>query len=115
MEYASRRSRRPCAPNAPSMTAAPSVMAAVAVQFMGPFNSKRYTGPMFKLATLLLAAVCAFAQPASSKLPKVTFTDTTLPNGLRVIISEDRYAPIYAIAISYKVGSRDERKGRTGF
>jgi zinc protease len=48
-------------------------------------------------------------------MPKVTFTDTTLDNGLRVIISEDHYAPVYAIAISYKVGSRDERKGRTGF
>src|SRR5579872_3067738 len=57
----------------------------------------------------------AMAQPAPSKIPKVAFTDTTLDNGLRVIISEDHYAPVYAIAISYKVGSRDERKGRTGF
>jgi zinc protease len=32
-----------------------------------------------------------------------------------VIISEDHYAPVYAIAISYKVGSRDEHQGRTGF
>jgi predicted Zn-dependent peptidase len=61
----------------------------------------------FVLLTLSLAA-----QP---KLPLVKFTDTTLDNGLRVIIAEDHYAPIYAIAISYKVGSRDERKGRTGF
>ncbi len=51
----------------------------------------------------------------AQQMPKVTFTDTTLDNGLRVIISEDHYAPVYAIAISYKVGSRDERKGRTGF
>jgi zinc protease len=64
-------------------------------------------------ATFILAAgAIALAQ---SKIPKVTFTDTTLDNGLRVIISEDHYAPVYAIAISYKVGSRDERKGRTGF
>jgi zinc protease len=52
---------------------------------------------------------------AAQQIPKVTFTDTTLDNGLRVIVSEDHYAPVYAIAISYKVGSRDERKGRTGF
>jgi len=45
----------------------------------------------------------------------LTFTDTTLDNGLRVIIAEDHYAPVYALAISYKVGSRDERQGRTGF
>jgi zinc protease len=64
------------------------------------------------LALLLpLAAGLLLAQ----QMPKVTFTDTTLDNGLRVIISEDHYAPVYAIAISYKVGSRDERKGRTGF
>jgi predicted Zn-dependent peptidase len=32
-----------------------------------------------------------------------------------VLISEDHYAPVYGIAVSYKVGSRDERQGRTGF
>ncbi len=47
--------------------------------------------------------------------PSIRFTDTTLPNGLRLIISEDHSAPVYSIAVSYKVGSRDERKGRTGF
>ena len=55
------------------------------------------------------------AQQSGLKMPPVKFTDTTLDNGLRVIISEDHFAPVYAIAISYKVGSRDERPGRTGF
>ncbi len=57
----------------------------------------------------------ALAQAPAPKIPKITFTDTTLDNGLRVIISEDHYAPMYAIVVSYKVGSRDERQGRTGF
>src|SRR5689334_8944095 len=76
---------------------------------------------MKRLAVCLLAfAALALAQRASSKatpskLTPIKFTDTTLDNGLRVIISEDHYAPVYAIAVSYKVGSRDERKGRTGF
>jgi len=56
-----------------------------------------------------------FGQQAPSKLPPVKFTDTTLDNGLRVIISEDHYAPVFGVAVSYKVGSRDERQGRTGF
>jgi len=56
-----------------------------------------------------------FAQQPPLKVPPVKFSDTTLDNGLRVIISEDHYAPVYAIAVSYKVGSRDEREGRTGF
>jgi zinc protease len=68
------------------------------------------------LALLFLSAAgLMLAQQSTSKIPKVTFTDTTLDNGLRVIISEDHYAPVYAIAISYKVGSRDEHQGRTGF
>jgi predicted Zn-dependent peptidase len=52
---------------------------------------------------------------APPKVAPIKFTDTTLDNGLRVIVSEDHYAPLYAIAVSYKVGSRDERQGRTGF
>jgi predicted Zn-dependent peptidase len=47
--------------------------------------------------------------------PRVTFTDTTLKNGLRVILSEDHNAPTFSLAVTYNVGSRDERPGRTGF
>jgi predicted Zn-dependent peptidase len=32
-----------------------------------------------------------------------------------VIVSEDRTAPVFSIAVHYNVGSRDERQGRTGF
>jgi zinc protease len=63
----------------------------------------------------LLAAGLALGQTASSGIPKIKFTDTRLENGLRVIISEDHFAPVYAICVDYKVGSKDERKGRTGF
>jgi zinc protease len=68
-----------------------------------------------KLLAILAFAAAASAQQAPSTLPKIKFTDTKLDNGLRVIISEDHYAPVYAIAVAYKVGSKDERKGRTGF
>src|SRR5450756_1260095 len=68
-----------------------------------------------KLFAILAFAAAAFAQQAPSTLPKIKFTDTRLENGLRVIISEDHYAPVYAIAVAYKVGSKDERRGRTGF
>src|ERR1044071_3186688 len=71
---------------------------------------------MRSIAMLLLAsAALGLAQRPPSKLAPIKFTDTQLENGLRVIISEDHFAPVYAIAVSYKVGSRDERKGRTGF
>src|SRR5665811_536372 len=68
-----------------------------------------------KLLAILAFAAAAFAQPAPSTLPKIKFTDTKLANGLRVIVSEDHFAPLYAICVSYRVGSKDERRGRTGF
>jgi zinc protease len=72
-------------------------------------------GVKLSFLALLSAAGLAFAQHAPSTLPKVKFSDTRLDNGLRVIISEDHYAPVYAICVAYKVGSKDERPGRTGF
>ena len=70
--------------------------------------------------SLLMAAVFAVAVPVATfqlqrSTPGIQFTDTRLDNGLRVIISEDRSAPVFSIAVNYNVGSRDERKGRTGF
>jgi predicted Zn-dependent peptidase len=38
-----------------------------------------------------------------------------LPNGLRVVVSPDRVAPVVAMNLWYDVGSRHERPGRTGF
>ncbi len=38
-----------------------------------------------------------------------------LPNGLRVILSEDHATPIVAVNLWYHVGSANEREGRTGF
>jgi len=38
-----------------------------------------------------------------------------LSNGLRVVFSVDHSAPVFGIAVTYDVGSRNERPGRTGF
>jgi len=51
----------------------------------------------------------------SSKSFDVSFKEVRLNNGLRVILSEDHSAPTYSICVTYNVGSRDERPGRTGF
>jgi predicted Zn-dependent peptidase len=48
-------------------------------------------------------------------VPRVDFTQTRLPNGLRLIISEDHLAPVAAVNIWYNVGSKHEVKGKTGF
>ncbi|MGH6696032.1 M16 family metallopeptidase [Sphingopyxis sp.] len=38
-----------------------------------------------------------------------------LDNGLRVIVHEDRKAPVVAVSVWYRVGSKHEPKGKTGF
>ena len=63
------------------------------------------------ILSTLLAGVCLSAAPK----PGVVFTDTMLKNGLRVIVSEDHTAPTVSVAVTYNVGSADERAGRTGF
>jgi zinc protease len=63
-------------------------------------------------AFLAAVAVQCFAQ---SKLPKLQLTDTTLDNGLRVIIAPDHTAPVFAVSVTYNTGSRNEKPGHTGF
>jgi zinc protease len=45
----------------------------------------------------------------------IPFTKHTLPNGLDVLIHEDRALPIVAVNVWYHVGSKNEVPGRTGF
>jgi predicted Zn-dependent peptidase len=68
--------------------------------------SKQTTSAVFLVFLMVIPA--AMAQT-------VKFTEHKLKNGLRVILSEDHSAPTYSISVVYNVGSRDEKKGRTGF
>ena len=47
--------------------------------------------------------------------PSFDITHHTLDNGLRVVLSPDRTAPVVGIAVLYDVGMRSEPEGRTGF
>ena len=67
------------------------------------------------LVVLLLGAVAMAVTLVAAPVSKVLFSDARLKNGLRVIIVEDHTAPVFSIAITYNVGSRNERAGRTGF
>ena len=44
----------------------------------------------------------------------IPFTRQTLPNGLHVLVHEDRTTPLAACTIVYRVGSRDENPDCTG-
>jgi predicted Zn-dependent peptidase len=48
-------------------------------------------------------------------IPTVAFSDERLPNGLRLIITEDHLAPVVAVNVWYGVGSKHEVPGKTGF
>ncbi|MGF1455487.1 MAG: M16 family metallopeptidase [Alphaproteobacteria bacterium] len=45
----------------------------------------------------------------------INFEKFTLPNGLRVVVHEDRKAPVVAVSVWYHVGAKDEPKGKSGF
>jgi len=62
----------------------------------------------------VLALAGALALLAASP-PTIPYEAFRLPNGLHVILSEDHTAPIVGVDMSYDVGSKDERPGRTGF
>jgi zinc protease len=55
------------------------------------------------------------ASPVRAQDPDIPFEEFYLDNGLRVIVHEDRKAPIVAVTIWYHVGSKNEVPGKTGF
>jgi zinc protease len=72
--------------------------------------------PHLKLLSVALLITLAGAAAAQTARPlRIDMKETRLPNGLRVITVEDHSAPVIALDITYNVGSRDERVGRTGF
>ncbi|NUQ20205.1 MAG: insulinase family protein, partial [Gemmatimonadaceae bacterium] len=64
--------------------------------------------------SLALAPLAARAQ-APVAAPKIDVERYTLPNGLTVLLSPDKSAPVVAVDLWYHVGSKNEKPGRTGF
>lgn len=76
------------------------------------------------LSTSLVAAGPALAKAKAAdpapiadlvKAVDIPYQAFTLDNGLRVIVHEDRKAPVVAVSVWYRVGSKHEPKGKTGF
>src|SRR5208282_3623426 len=84
---------------------------------------------ILRLGLLLLAAGFAAAgavaaggaqaaaqNPARTPKPlEFSIQQHKLANGLRIVFSVDHSAPVFGIAVTYDVGSRNERPGHTGF
>jgi zinc protease len=69
-------------------------------------------------------AACAHLTPPPAEAPatlpplpsvEIPYQEHRLSNGLRVILHQDRKAPLVAVNMWYHVGSKDERPGLTGF
>ena len=71
---------------------------------------------MHALAGLaLLLFVAAAPLVAQSKRIQVPYTADTLPNGLILVVHEDHSTPVVTLNTLRRVGSADEKPGRTGF
>src|SRR5882762_5736249 len=77
--------------------------------------STRKVGAALLAALLGVAGVATHFPAASAKAVDVPVVYYKLPNGLKVVISEDHVAPVVTVAVYYNVGFRVEPRGRTGF
>src|SRR5438067_980172 len=69
-------------------------------------------------AVAVAAGACAVAVAtldAAVRPPKLQYQLQTLPNGLTVVLEEDHSVPIAHLNLTYHVGSKNEKPGRTGF
>ncbi len=67
------------------------------------------------LARNLAAIVAALAFSSTSNAQSLAYEKYTLDNGMTVILHEDHSLPLAAVNLWYRVGSKDEAKGRSGF
>lgn len=94
------------------------------------------TSSLTALAAALLLSACATTPPPAASAPPpaaapaapvaaspqdlvarvdIPYEKFVLANGLTTIVHTDRKAPIVAVTLYYKVGSKNEPRGRTGF
>jgi zinc protease len=73
--------------------------------------------PCLLAIAMVLAFASAPAVSARSEVtpPKLKIESQTLDNGLQVVLAQDTSRPVVNVQVWYRVGSKDERKGRTGF
>ncbi len=67
------------------------------------------------LCLLAIVAVASYGIVSAQTLPEIKFEKYELSNGLDVILHEDHSIPAVTVNIYYHVGSKNEKRGRTGF
>ena len=69
---------------------------------------------MRTVKTLILVGLLTLAVVTMSFSHDLKVTEKVLPNGLKVLLMENHKSPVVTIQIWYRVGSRNERLGKTG-
>lgn len=77
--------------------------------------STRKVGAALLALLVVLAGMVNYFPAAQAKPVDIPVVYYKLPNGLKVVISEDHMAPVVTVGVYYNVGFRVEPKGRTGF
>ncbi|KUR70080.1 peptidase M16 [Novosphingobium fuchskuhlense] len=89
-------------------------------------HSRSFLATLLAFPVLLAAVPALAADPAAPQITAAPVADLvkavdipyerfTLPNGLTVLVHTDRKAPVVAVSVWYKVGSKNEPRGKTGF
>ena len=63
----------------------------------------------------MIAAFSGVFPAAGAEIPSLNYKEKTLANGLHLIWLEDHTAPTTAIQVWFRVGSKDDPAGRSGF
>ena len=70
---------------------------------------------LLRIHSILSLIVMLFTASKISSQVNIDFVEYDLPNGLHVILSQDKTNPIVCVDIWYHVGSKDEKPDKTGF
>jgi zinc protease len=68
-----------------------------------------------RAARLFVVLLIASAASAATTIPPINYKHRVLPNGLEVYSVQDRSTPTVAIHVWYRVGSKHDPQGRSGF
>ena len=68
-----------------------------------------------RFAGILVVLLLAGGAPGTAQTFTVPVEYFKLDNGLKVVVSPDRSAPVVLVEVMYNIGFRLEPKGRTGF
>jgi len=64
---------------------------------------------------IIIGALVGFFSFNTIAQQKIEFVEYDLPNGIHVILHQEKSTPIVAVSVLYHVGSKNEKPDRTGF